>query len=179
MPTSSPGCPRLPAAGARRRRRRKTTTPGARSVSPAAPEPPLAQPMVVPPELSGRPELPELPELPDAPELPELPDPLELPDAPELPEPLEDPLEDPPDASLAVTVLASLIDTVQLPVPLHAPLHPRNDDPPSAVAVKVTLVPAENSTLQPAAAGPRAHVFPDGEMLALPVPSPRLPTVSV
>jgi hypothetical protein len=42
---------------------------------------------------------------------------------------------------VAVTDSAALIVTTQLPVPLHAPLHPANADPEAGVAVSVTTVP--------------------------------------
>jgi hypothetical protein len=41
--------------------------------------------------------------------------------------------------NVAVTDRAAVIDTVQLPVPLHAPLQPANVDPLDAAAVNVTL----------------------------------------
>ncbi len=43
--------------------------------------------------------------------------------------------------NVAVTLRAWVIDTVQLPVPVHAPLQPANVEPPAAAAVSVTLVP--------------------------------------
>jgi hypothetical protein len=43
--------------------------------------------------------------------------------------------------NVAVTDSAALIVTTQLPVPLHAPLHPANADPAAGVAVSVTTVP--------------------------------------
>ncbi|MBI3067057.1 MAG: hypothetical protein HYY82_19215 [Deltaproteobacteria bacterium] len=43
---------------------------------------------------------------------------------------------------VAVTVVAPLIDTVQVPVPVHPPpLHPANVDPDAAVAVSTTDAP--------------------------------------
>jgi hypothetical protein len=42
---------------------------------------------------------------------------------------------------VAVTALAAVIATEQLPVPVHAPDHPANVDPAAAAAVSVTLVP--------------------------------------
>jgi hypothetical protein len=44
---------------------------------------------------------------------------------------------------VAVTERAAVIDTVHVAVPEHAPLHPANDDPLAAVAVRVTDVPLE------------------------------------
>jgi hypothetical protein len=43
--------------------------------------------------------------------------------------------------NVAVTLRAWLIDTVQPPVPVHAPLQPVNVWPAAAVAVSVTDVP--------------------------------------
>ena len=49
-----------------------------------------------------------------------------------------------PEARLnvAVTVVAALTVTVQVPVPEHAPLQPANVEPPAGVAVRVSAVPA-------------------------------------
>ena len=44
---------------------------------------------------------------------------------------------------VAVTLLLASTVTVQMPVPLHAPLQPVNAEPPAAVAVSVTIVPWE------------------------------------
>ena len=43
--------------------------------------------------------------------------------------------------NVAVTLRAAVIDTVHEAVPLHAPLHPPNVEPPAAAAVSVTEVP--------------------------------------
>ncbi len=43
--------------------------------------------------------------------------------------------------NVAVTLLASLIETVHAPVPAHAPLQPVNVESFAAAAVNVTLVP--------------------------------------
>ena len=43
--------------------------------------------------------------------------------------------------NVAVTLRACVIDTVQLPVPVHAPLQPANVEPLAAAALSVTLVP--------------------------------------
>ena len=43
--------------------------------------------------------------------------------------------------NVAVTLRACVIDTVQVPVPVHAPLQPANVEPLAAAAVSVTLVP--------------------------------------
>ena len=42
---------------------------------------------------------------------------------------------------LAVTDCAALIVTVQMPVPVHAPLQPPKVEPAAGVAVRVTGVP--------------------------------------
>ena len=43
--------------------------------------------------------------------------------------------------NVAVTARAAVIDTVQAPVPLHAPLQPAKVEPLAAAAVRVTDVP--------------------------------------
>jgi hypothetical protein len=43
--------------------------------------------------------------------------------------------------NVAVTVSAAFIVTWQVPVPLHAPLHPANVDPSEGVAASVTTDP--------------------------------------
>ncbi len=43
--------------------------------------------------------------------------------------------------NVAVTARAAVIDTVQVPVPVHAPLQPANVEPLVAAAVNVTEVP--------------------------------------
>jgi hypothetical protein len=42
---------------------------------------------------------------------------------------------------VAVTLRATVIDTVQVPLPVHAPLQPEKVKPAAAVAVSVTFVP--------------------------------------
>ena len=42
--------------------------------------------------------------------------------------------------NVAVTDLAAFIVTVHVPVPVHAPLHPANEEPVAAAAVNVTTV---------------------------------------
>jgi hypothetical protein len=51
-------------------------------------------------------------------------------------------------AKVAVTLFASLIETVQVPVPVHAPLQPVNVESFAAAAVSVTLVPELKLALQ-------------------------------
>lgn len=43
--------------------------------------------------------------------------------------------------NVAVTLRDAVIDNVQLPVPVHAPLQPANVEPLAAVALSVTEVP--------------------------------------
>jgi len=47
----------------------------------------------------------------------------------------------PPVLNVAVTARAAVIDVVQVPVPVQAPLHAANVEPASATAVRVTDVP--------------------------------------
>jgi hypothetical protein len=46
-----------------------------------------------------------------------------------------------PRLNVAVTLRAALIVTVQVPVPLQAPLQPTNEEPDPGSAVSVTAVP--------------------------------------
>jgi len=74
---------------------------------------------------------------------------------------------------VAVTVVAALIDTVQLPVPVHPPpLHPANVDPDAAIAVSATDVPLASTSVQSA---PQLIPVP----VTVPLPVPLLLTVSV
>ena len=50
----------------------------------------------------------------------------------------------------APTVLFPSIDTMQLPVPVHAPVHPAKKEWAAGVAVRVTLVPPLKLVLQSA-----------------------------
>ena len=43
--------------------------------------------------------------------------------------------------NVAVTLLSDVIDTVHVPVPVHAPLHPAKVEPAAGVAVKVAVAP--------------------------------------
>ncbi len=74
----------------------------------------------------------------------------------------------------AVTLRAWLIVTVQVPVPVHAPLQPVKVEPLAAAAVNVTLAPALNAALQ---ALPQLILL--GVLVIVPVPVPVLFTVRV
>ena len=54
----------------------------------------------------------------------------------------------PPVLNVAVTLRAAVIDGVQVPVPVHAPLQPANVEPLDAAAVSVTEVPLAKLALQ-------------------------------
>ena len=73
-------------------------------------------------------------------------------------------------ANVAVTL--ALMLTVQLPVPLHAPLQPVKMLPVVGVAVRVTFVPLANDALQV-----EPQLMPAGVLLTVPVPAPVLATV--
>jgi hypothetical protein len=77
-------------------------------------------------------------------------------------------------AKFAVTLRAALIDTVQLAVPVQAPLHPANLDPVAGVAVRVTLEPPLKLALHVV-----PQLMPAGFVLTLPLPRPALVTLSV
>src|SRR5437899_2858783 len=64
--------------------------------------------------------------------------------------------------------------TVQVPVPVQAPLQPVNVEPASAVAVSVTVVPCENEAEQVA-----PQSIPVGELVTVPEPVPDFVTVRV
>ena len=44
-------------------------------------------------------------------------------------------------ANVAVALRAAVMETTQVPVPVHAPLQPEKVEPAAGVAVSVTLVP--------------------------------------
>ena len=67
---------------------------------------------------------------------------------------------------VAVTARAAVIDTVQAPVPVQAPLQPANVRPGAGIAVSVTWVP-------------EAYVARSGERLTVPVPAGFVVTVTV
>jgi hypothetical protein len=74
---------------------------------------------------------------------------------------------------LPVTVLSALRVTAQVPVPVHAPLHPANEKPVAGVAVRVTCVPS----LKLAAHVP-GQLMPAGALVTVPLPTPAEVTVS-
>lgn len=63
--------------------------------------------------------------------------------------------------------------TVQVVVPVQAPLHPPNFAPLVGVAVRVTEVPLENMALQVL-----PQLIPAGLLVTVPVPLPERVTVS-
>jgi hypothetical protein len=88
---------------------------------------------------------------------------------------------------LARTEVACDTVTVQVPTPLHAPLHPvKVEGPPAApapagVALSVTTVPGAKSPVQPVAPGfpvVIVHEIPAGALVTVPVPVPVPVTVS-
>ena len=74
---------------------------------------------------------------------------------------------------VAVTARAAVIDTVQAPVPVHAPLQPANVEPLAAAAVSVTEVPLAKFALQVA-----PQLMPAGDEVTVPVPVPAFVTLS-
>src|SRR5207247_6584939 len=75
----------------------------------------------------------------------------------------------------AVTVVAALRVTVQVPVPEHPPpLQPGNVEPAAGVAVSVTAVPLAKLTEQVA-----PQLIPTGELVTVPLPVPAGVTVRV
>src|ERR1051325_7117846 len=76
--------------------------------------------------------------------------------------------------NVAVTDWAAVSETVQVPVPVQAPLQPANVEPLAAAAVRVTEVPLAKLAL---------HVLPQlipaGDEVTVPVPVPALVTVRV
>ena len=71
-----------------------------------------------------------------------------------------------------MTDLAASIVTVQVPVPVHAPLQPMKLDVPSGVAVNVTTAPASKDAEQVA-----PQVIPSGLDVTVPPPVPVLDTL--
>jgi len=74
---------------------------------------------------------------------------------------------------VAVTDCAALIVTVQLPVPVQAPLHPAKLEPVAALATKVTLVPLAKFVLHVP-----GQLMPGGVLETVPLPVPARATVS-
>ena len=72
---------------------------------------------------------------------------------------------------VAVTDRAAVIDTVQAPVPVHAPLQPEKVEPPAAAAVSVTDAPLVKFALQV-----DPQLMPDGDEVTVPLPVPALVT---
>jgi hypothetical protein len=78
------------------------------------------------------------------------------------------------DVKVAVTVLSASMVTVQVPVPLQAPLQPAKVEPVAGVGVKVTTAPLVKSAEH---VGPQS--IPDGLLVTVPCPEPVLFTVRV
>ena len=76
---------------------------------------------------------------------------------------------------MAVTLLAWVMVTVQLPVPLQAPLHPAKLELPVGAAVSVTDVPVLTFAEQVL---PQSMIPIGTVELTVPVPPPALATVS-
>jgi hypothetical protein len=76
--------------------------------------------------------------------------------------------------NVAVTERAWVIVTVQVPVPVQAPLQPVKVEPVDAVAVRVTLVPLVKVALQVA-----PQLTPVGLELTVPDPVPLFVRVMV
>ena len=74
---------------------------------------------------------------------------------------------------VAVTLRASLIVSVQAPVPVQAPLQPEKVEPMAVVGVSVTVVPSAYGWLQSL-----PHWMPLGEDATLPLPVPLRVTFS-
>jgi hypothetical protein len=77
-------------------------------------------------------------------------------------------------SNVAVTVLAASTVTVQLPLPLQAPLQPANVEPASGLAARVTLVPESKS-----AAHVVPQLIPPEPLVTVPLPVPDFVTDSV
>lgn len=75
--------------------------------------------------------------------------------------------------NVAVTARAAVIDTVQPPVPEHAPPQPANVEPLAAEAVSVTDVPLAKLALQVL-----PQSTPEGDDATVPVPAPDFVTLS-
>jgi len=75
--------------------------------------------------------------------------------------------------NVAVTARAAVIDTVQVPVPVHAPVQAANVEPVVAAAVNVTLVPVAKLATQVV-----PQLTPAGDEVTVPVPVPALVTLN-
>ncbi len=76
--------------------------------------------------------------------------------------------------NVAVTVVAALIVSTQVPVPVQPPpVQPPKVEPAVGAAVNVTLVPVLNDAAQVA-----PHAMPAGDEVTVPVPVPLFETVS-
>jgi len=74
---------------------------------------------------------------------------------------------------VAVTARAAVIDTVQAPVPVQAPLQPANVEPLAAAGVSVTDAPLEKLAVQV-----DPQLMPAGDEVTVPVPVPAFATLS-
>jgi hypothetical protein len=77
------------------------------------------------------------------------------------------------ELNVAVTAVAAVIVTVQVPVPSHGALQPVNVDPVAGVAVNVTWVPLAKLAEQVG-----MQLMPAGVLVTVPVPLPASVTVS-
>ena len=80
----------------------------------------------------------------------------------------------PPVVNVAVTDLASVIETTQLPVPVQAPDQPPKVEPRLALAVRVTVVPLVYVWVQSL-----PHLIPVGALVTVPEPVPVFETVKL
>src|SRR5262245_5370867 len=69
--------------------------------------------------------------------------------------------------NVAVTDRAAVIDSVHVPVPVHAPLHPANVEPLAALAVSVTVAPLAKLALHVL-----PQLMPEGVEVTVPLPDP-------
>jgi hypothetical protein len=77
--------------------------------------------------------------------------------------------------NMAVTVVAAVIVTVQPPVPEQPPpVHPANVELTAGEAVRLTIVPWENPSVQST-----PQLMPTGLLATVPVPKPAFATVRV
>jgi hypothetical protein len=76
-------------------------------------------------------------------------------------------------ANVAVTMVAAVSVTTQVPVPSHGALHPANVEPLAGAAVKVIAVPLAKFAVQV-----DGQAIPAGALVTVPVPVPASATVS-